>query len=263
MSSYYDEEADEQLIMEEPGDEAPSGMQAVSLENFQSRPIVVYVLLGVTIAVYVLQFASEQFLGYDLPAELGVKFTPYIAAGQWWRLVTPMFLHGSIMHLGFNMYALFVLGPGLERFYGHGRFILLYFLAGFAGNVCSMIFTPNPSLGSSTAIFGLLGAQAVFLYLNREIYGHERTQQALRQIGILALINFVIGLSPGIDNWGHVGGFLGGVAFAWFGGPVLKVKQEGIHLVLVDVRTAAQTVMAAFGVMLIVTALAVFWIGRS
>ena len=92
------------------------GRVSVSLSGFSSRPIVTYVLLGITITVFILQMATEQMYGVDIPAYFGIKANQLIISGQWWRLLSPMFLHGSIMHLGFNMYALFLLGPGLERF---------------------------------------------------------------------------------------------------------------------------------------------------
>jgi rhomboid protease GluP len=91
-----------------------------------------------------------------------------------WRLFTPLLLHGSIAHIGFNMYALFIIGPGLERYYGHLRFLVLYLLAGFAGNVFSFLFTPALSVGASTAIFGLVAAQGVFLYRHRQLFGAWR-----------------------------------------------------------------------------------------
>ena len=223
----------------------------VSLTRFSNRPIVTYVLLGITIAVFILQLATEQLYGVDIPAYFGSKVDQLIISGQWWRLFTPMFLHGSIMHLGFNMYALFLLGPGLERFYGHGRFLVLYFLAGFAGNVMSFLMTPNPSLGSSTAIFGLLAAQAVFLFQNRRYFDQQRTSQALRNIIIVAAINFVIGLSPGIDNWGHVGGFLGGALFAWLAGPNMGVVKRGQTLSMEDTRSSANVFLGAAVVLLV------------
>jgi rhomboid protease GluP len=136
-----------------------------------------------------------------------------------------MLLHGSLLHILFNMYALRALGPAMEQHYGHGRFLALYILAGFAGNVASLALSANPSLGASTSLFGLFGAEGVFLYQNRELFG-ERAKAGLRQILTLAAINLFIGLSPGIDNWGHVGGLVGGTLFAWFAGPLLKV--EGI-----------------------------------
>ena len=85
---------------------------------------------------------------------LGAKVNELILAGQVWRLITPILLHASILHIGFNMYALFVIGPQLERFYGHGRFLLLYLIAGFTGNVLSFVLSPNPSLGASTSVLG-------------------------------------------------------------------------------------------------------------
>ncbi len=234
----------------------------LSMPRFQRGASVSYVLLGVTIVIYALQMLTEVGLGRDLPALLGIKADELIIAGQWWRLLTPVFLHGSLLHLGFNMYALYVLGPMLERYYGHIRFLALYLLAGFGGNVLSMIMTPAPSLGSSTAIFGLLAAQGVFLYQNRAFFG-DRARPALINILTVALINFIIGLSPGIDNWGHLGGLLGGLAFAWFAGPTLRVVSFGYDQTLVDGRDRNQALLAGLGVFLIFAALAFLWIGRQ
>jgi rhomboid protease GluP len=160
-------------------------------------------------------------MGLDVPAVLGMKVNQLIAQGQVWRLITPMFLHGSILHVALNMYALFILGRVLEQYYGHTRFLWLYILSGFAGNIVSMLFSPSNSLGSSTAIFGLIAAQGVFLYQNRKVFGGN-AQRALMNVIMVAVLNFVIGLSPGIDNWGHLGGFIAGIAFAWLAGPILQ-----------------------------------------
>jgi rhomboid protease GluP len=212
--------------------------------------------MGFAIVIYLVQMVSQNLLGIDYPAALGMKVNESIVNGQLWRLITPMFLHGSILHLGFNMYALFIFGPGLERHYGHGRYLALLVISGFAGNVVSFIFSAAPSLGSSTAIFGLIGAQGVFFYKNRAIFG-RMGQRALINILTIAGINLVIGLSPGIDNWGHIGGLIGGTLFAWFGGPVLRV--EGIYptLNLEDERESAQIVAAGTGVLILFGLLAV------
>ena len=135
-----------------------------------------------------------------------------------------MLLHGSIIHLLFNMYALIILGRGLEFNFGKLRFILLYISAGFAGNVMSFIFSPNPSLGSSTAIFGLLAAEAVFVFQNRKFFGGQ-ARKILINSATIAGVNLVLGLSPGIDNWGHLGGLLGGIIFTWFGGPLWELER--------------------------------------
>ncbi|MCO6452440.1 MAG: rhomboid family intramembrane serine protease [Caldilineales bacterium] len=261
MYSYKESDSEEEMAASERNDAVEDGMQLVSMERFQTGPTLVYGLIAITVLVFVAQLATQNLLGYDLPAALGIKANAFIARGQYWRLITPVFLHGSIMHLGFNMYALFVLGPGLLRFYGNLRFLALYFLGAFAGNVGSMIFTPAPSLGASTAIFGVFAAQGVFLYLNRGIFDRQRTQRALREILILAVINLALGLSPGIDMWGHVGGLIGGLAFAWFAGPKLKVILDGMRPVLTDMRMATnQWVWAAVGEALAIAAIALLWL---
>jgi rhomboid protease GluP len=190
-------------------------------------PWVTYVLLGFTILIYLMQIASQYFFdGIDYPAFLGMKINEYILAGEYWRLLTPMFLHGSVLHILFNMYALYAFGAGLERHYGHGRYFALYLLGGLAGNIVSFLLSTKPSLGASTAIFGLVAAEGVFIFRNRFLFG-QRYRSAISNIVMIVGINLLMGLSPGIDNWGHLGGLLGGLAFAWFAGPVLKM--EGIY----------------------------------
>lgn len=220
-----------------------------------ARPIVSYTLLAFTLLVYLTQLASKSLLGADLPAALGLKVNELIAQGELWRLITPAFLHGSILHVGFNMYALHVFGPGLERHFGHLRFLALYLLSGFAGNVASLVFSSAPSLGSSTAIFGLLGAQGVFLYRHRELLGGQG-RRALNNILTIAVINLVIGLSPGIDNWGHLGGLVAGTLFAWLGGPLLVLEEFYPQERLADRRETREVVLAGLAIALLFALLA-------
>ncbi|MGE5221751.1 MAG: rhomboid family intramembrane serine protease [Omnitrophica WOR_2 bacterium] len=237
-----------------PANPAP---RRVSIRLPGVSPVVSYTLLGITVFVFLLQTASTYlFNGMDWPAVLGMKVNTLIEQGQFWRLITPMFLHGGLLHIGFNMYALYLFGPGLERHYGHGRFLLLYLLSGFTGNVMSFLFAAAPSLGASTAIFGLLGAEGVFLYQNRQIFG-ENAQRALMNIVLIAGINlFIGGVSQGIDNWGHVGGLLGGTLFAWTAGPLLHVEGIFPNLTVVDNREGGDTLRASLGVGLLFTLLA-------
>ena len=199
------------------------------------NPIVTYVLIAITVVVYLLQMATQASLGQDIPAALGMKINQAIIEGQFWRLLTPMFLHGSILHIGFNMYALVIIGSGLERRFGHWRFLLLYVLGAFAGNVFSFLLSPSASLGASTAIFGLLGAEMVFFYQNRKLFGNG-SRRAMQNVAAVAAVNFIIGLSPGIDNWGHLGGLVGGLIFTWFGGPKLSLEGGYPNLSVVDER---------------------------
>jgi rhomboid protease GluP len=222
--------------------------QQVRVQGPDRKPLVTYTLLGISVVVYLLQLASQYILGADYPAYLGLKVNELILQGQLWRLFTPMFLHGSILHIALNMYALLAFGPTLERYYGHGRYIALYLVSGFAGNVLSFMFSLAPSLGSSTAIFGLLGAEAVFLYRNRELFGSS-ARRALTNLITIAAINLVIGMSGGIDNWGHVGGLIGGTLFAWFGGPLLEVQGAYPDLRLEDRRRTTEVLLSGVGVL--------------
>ncbi len=218
-------------------------------------PYVSYAIIGICIAVYLVQLATQQWLGYDWPAEWGAKINQSIVRGELWRLFTPMFLHASILHIGFNMYALVNIGPGLERHYGHGRFLALFLLGGFSGNVFSFLLTSSASLGSSTAIFGLLGAEGVLLYQNRRMFGGV-AQRALGNVILIAVVNLIIGTSPGIDNWGHVGGLIGGTLFAWFGGPLLQLEGIFPSLSISDRREGRQIWLAGLVVAGIFTFLA-------
>jgi len=237
-------------------DDAPEELPRRFLVRLPQRPAyVVWGLLILTSSIYLLQMATTQgllgtglrscpfFPSPDLPACYGLKVNQLIIMGQYWRLIAPILLHGSLLHIGFNMYALYVLGPGLERNFGHLPFLALYLAAGFAGFVVSFLLTPSASLGASTAIFGLLAAQGVLLYRNRHIYG-ERATLALRSLLNIAIINLLIGLSPGIDNWGHMGGVLGGVLFAWIAAPEYQVAGDGPKYELADQRRPGLAVLA-------------------
>lgn len=222
----------------------PQPPQPIRIHHPQLQPYVTYSILGITVFVYLLQIGSGLLFGGDLVAFFGQKMNEAIVAGQLWRLITPILLHGNIPHIAFNMYALHVLGPTLERYFGHWQFLLLYLVSGFTGVVASFALTESPSLGASTSIFGLLGAQWVFAYQNQKVFG-ERARQAQQSIINIAVINFIIGLSPGIDNWGHFGGLVGGLMMSWVGGPVLTLTGDTPNFVLVNSRSKGQTLLAA------------------
>lgn len=182
-------------------------------------------LLGFTLAVFVLQVLSSQALGFDLVIGLGAKERGAILAGQWWRLVTPLFVHAGLAHVFVNMYSLYVLGPVVERFFGSARTLAVYLASGVVGVAFSLALTPQPSVGASGAIFGLLGALTGFLALHRRLFGRGAAVQ-LRQLVFIALLNLALGLAPGIDNWGHVGGLLAGLALAATLGPRYALDQS-------------------------------------
>ncbi len=190
---------------------------------------VVWVWLGAIGLVFAGQLFQNPFVpGEDLIILWGAKINPAIAEGQWWRLVTPIFIHGSLLHFLANGYSLFVLGPALERLYGAWRFSVLFVLAGMAGVVASYWFNTSPSVGASGAIFGLIGAQGVLLYRNRDLLG-EQGRASLQAVLLIAGVNLLFGFTTTfIDNWGHIGGLVGGMALAWVIGPVWQWPEQAI-----------------------------------
>ena len=229
-------------------------------------PKATYAILGFTVFVYLMQLLSAAVFGYaayniDWLEVFGARINSAIHAGQVWRFITPAFLHASPAHIFFNMYALLSVGSFIERQFGHSRFLLLYFLGAFSGNVFSFLLTGEQgfSVGASTAVFGLIAAEAVFFYQNRKLFGSQ-ARKALGNTAFIIIINLAIGLSPGIDNWGHVGGLLGGAMFAWFASPRWEVIGIPPALHLEDQRESREIALGASLVALLFGMLAVWGI---
>lgn len=159
-------------------------------------------------------FALETVLGGSTDGavlvRLGANVSELVWAGEWWRLVTSMFLHIGIFHLLLNGWALYQLGSLYESWVGSRAMSITYFTAGVAGSMASVVWTRGLSAGASGAIFGLLGALIVVLLRHR----HRLRPQAkwlLAQLAGWALINVFYGLTtPGIDNAAHFGGLVAG-----------------------------------------------------
>jgi rhomboid protease GluP len=222
---------------------------------------VTYSIIGISIVFYLLQLASVWAFGFDLPVAYGARINEAILAGELWRFLTPALLHGSPAHIAFNMYALFSFGVGLERHFGRGRFLLLYVLGAFSGNVLSFLLSDGYSVGASTSIFGLIGAEGVFLYQNRRMFAGQ-FGRAIQNVIVIVAINLFLGLQPGIDNWGHIGGLLGGLIFTWFAGPVWEVEGIPPMLQLVDRRELREVLTGAATVLFIFGALAMWGMVR-
>jgi rhomboid protease GluP len=249
-----------------PAQPAPPSPGPVAIRLPELKPRVTSVILGITILVFALQFLSNILFGFDLLIELGAKDNDAIRAGELWRFFTPMLLHGGIFHIGFNMYALYALGMGLERRLGHFRFLLLYILAGFAGNVFSFVMTlmtRSPSVGASTSVFGLIAAEGIFLYQNRKLFGRE-ARQAMGNVLFVIMLNLFLGFSSGglIDNWGHIGGLLGGAIFTLFGGPRWEVVGAFPDFHLEDSRGFRDILLGASMVIIIFGGLAVWGLAQ-
>jgi len=191
-----------------------------SLSLTRRGPIVTQALIAVNVGIFVLQL----LMGADLTRtnsgwiyEHGVLISSAIdssgqvvgvAEGEWYRLVTAMFLHGAIYHVGMNMLVLWFIGPPLEEYFGHWRYALVYLVSGLAGSAGALIWSPNvPTVGASGAIFGIMGAALVLEARRIWVFGG----QAMGLVVFNLVITF---LFPGISVGGHVGGLIGGALCA-------------------------------------------------
>ena len=172
------------------------------------KPVITYALIVLNIMVYLFMLlydTVDQTYFYALANDY-----EGIQNGQIYRLITSMFLHSDIIHIACNMYALYILGPVVERYYGKTKFLIIYMLSGILGSIFSAAFmsADTISIGASGAIFGLLGSIAYFTY-----YYRATLQGLLRsQILPVILLNLALGfIIPGIDVSGHIGGLIGGI----------------------------------------------------
>jgi len=179
--------------------------------------------LGLFAATCWLSGSINDISGRALEA-LGAKWIPDIWGDhQYWRLVTAGFLHGSILHIAFNSWALFVLGAQVEEVFATPRFLVIYFASTVGGFYLSARLDANLSIGASAGIMGLIGAMVAFGVASRSSVGRQIRNHYLGWLGL----NLVWGFLPGsqIDNYAHIGGFLGGFAVAWFAGTPLRSSE--------------------------------------
>src|SRR5215813_1212633 len=180
------------------------------------RPTYTYVFFGINIIVFVLMALAGGSSNEPTLMAFGVKSNAAIAKGQWWRFVTPIFIHIGLLHLFFNSYALWIVGPQVEKLYGGGRFVILYVLTGVAGVYGSYAYHPNTiSAGASGAIFGLFGVLLAFGIRYRDSIPPFFKRAVGTGVLPVIVINLIIGFTiPEIDNSAHIAGLLAGVALA-------------------------------------------------
>jgi membrane associated rhomboid family serine protease len=194
-------------LSKEMGDSG-AAERAFNRSRGSSRGIfVTWTILALTVGVGLSMFLLGQArLWFDLLA----LDKSGLAEGEYWRLISPVLVHGSFIHLAVNMYALFIIGPIVETLYGAVRFVLIYLVCAAAGSAASFVMSPADSVGASGAIFGLFGVLLVADRLHKPALTRSARSLTM-QIGVLIAINLFIGFSiPGIDNAAHVGGLLAG-----------------------------------------------------
>lgn len=171
------------------------------------KPVVTYILLYINIIMF---FFLELFGGSTNTETLvlfGAKFNLAIISGEWWRIITSMFLHVGFIHLIMNMLALYYLGTAVEKIFGTARFTIIYFLAGISGGITSFAFNQSIAAGASGSLFGLFGALLFFGTVYKDLFRQTMGNNLI----IILIINLIFGfLVPQIDMGAHLGGLIGG-----------------------------------------------------
>lgn len=220
---------------------AGPGRGRIDFERGMRRfPPLVLTLIAANVAVFVWELSTGVFADRKTLVEAGVALgarenileagalvRARVLDGEWWRMVTSMFLHGGPDHLVGNMVVLFIVGMACEHAFGVGRAAVVYFGSGVAGAALSMAMGPGPSVGASGAIFGVLAAVVVVLYRHQDRF-YLRDKRIGFVLAIWAGWQILTGfLSPYIDNFAHLGGFVGGAAAALVLSPRLGAVRRG------------------------------------
>ena len=215
----------------------------------QSLPICSTLILVLNVTLFVFMWRAGQGDVSSIASLFGAKENSRILAGEWWRFVTPIFLHGSVEHLLVNGLSLYWFGFSIERLYGSRRYLLLYLFAGIISFIVSYWRSPVPSLGASGAIFGLVGAGLVFPLRYRDRIPEKARSRILSQLLTMAAINLGIGFTlKQVDNWAHLGGLAGGAIAALFLTPEILDDRpyERRRETLLNFAVVAATLLIAF-----------------
>lgn len=194
----------------------------------KKTPYITYILIFINILFYVLSVISNSFYNFM------VLNPSKILNGEYYRLLSCIFMHGGIIHLLCNMYCLYVIGPQVESFFGKIKYIVIYLLSGIIGSLMSLSITNSISLGASGAIFGLLGSILYFGYHYRVYLSQAIKSQIIPIIVLNLFLGFMLN---GVDNAAHIGGLIGGVLVSMMAGVKYKSstmeKVNGLILTII------------------------------
>ena len=186
----------------------------------QARYSTLFLIANLAIFGLVLAASARRRGEFDLPmllgsvdsstmVHMGAKYGPLLSTGEWWRFVTAVFVHGSIIHLAFNSIVLFDLGPSVEQIYGSHRFVVLYVVTGAAGFALSYFWHPYAiGAGASGALLGLIGAMIAYSHRHRETLGETLKSMYARWAIYILIFSFLL---PGVDHAAHIGGLVTGI----------------------------------------------------
>ena len=210
-------------------------------------PYVTYTLMAINIIIYafgVLLNPTALFGSNAGFIEMFGNLKTAIAGGEYYRLITSAFIHANIYHILFNMYALYILGSQAESFFGKGKFLIIYFSSVLTASLLSILFNNGYSVGASGAIFGIMGALLYFGYNYRVYLGNSLVNQIIPVI----VINLIFGFTmKSIDNFGHIGGLIGGFTTAMAVGLTTKSgKSDKLNGIIITIMLFAFLIFMNF-----------------
>lgn len=222
----------------------PAAVTAMKRMTGSGAPVVTYSIMALCVLVFLIEAVSGQLTFGISPIYYELAYAPGWTASRPWTMISSLFVHASLIHIAFNMYSLFILGPEMERLVGRVRFAVLFLLSGFAGSVAVLLINPNVFVvGASGAIFGLFGAYFVVV---RHLGGNSR------QLMIVILINVVIGfVVPQIAWQAHLGGLAIGALVALVFVRTRDRSARPRQIALVASIAVGVTVIAVIGVLLL------------
>lgn len=203
----------------------------------KDQPIVTYSIILLNIIVFML-----SLLDYNMIINCFANYYVNVKNGEIYRLLTACFVHANFLHIFFNMYALYYIGPMVEKYYGKLKYLLIYLGSGIMGSLFSVVLSNNVSIGASGAIFGLFGSMLYFGYKYRA------TLDGFVRSGIIPVlfINLILGfIVPNIDVYGHIGGLIGGLLLSYIVGVYRKGKKKNTinGLIIITILIASLSYM--------------------
>src|SRR5712692_9414355 len=176
------------------------------------QPMLTFILISISVCIFLVQFVSKD--QYQQIRDLTVVTPLGLLQHQWWRLLTTTFVHGGLLHLAFNMYALYALGQGAERIWGRGRFLAIYIIAAIGGTCLAMAIQPFPCVGASGAICGIFTGEAAWVFYNRGHLDPRAFSACNRNFLVNVVLIAFISFFPGVSWAAHLGGAIAGLAIA-------------------------------------------------
>ncbi|KAK7381104.1 hypothetical protein VNO78_33628 [Psophocarpus tetragonolobus] len=201
------------------------------------------ILVSVNIAVFLFEIASpirtSDLELFSIPLLYGAKINHLIMVGEWWRLVTPMFLHAGIFHMALSCWALVTFGPQVCKGYGSFTFFLIYILGGVACNFTSFLHTPDPTVGGTGPVFAIIGAWFMYQIQNKDVIASDASESLFQKAVIITALAFILSHFGPIDEWSHFGAAFTGMAYGFLTSPILELndtssgtgQEEGLKLV--------------------------------